>query len=139
MNDGLGKTGPVTVTLGKSVNTLIENGFKEAHLHHAMDGLLLVIAAQPAQFGDETEKAFHRHVGVSRGVFREIADEPFGADGVIIHVMAADGNLAFGGRNKARNHAHGGGFARAVGPEEPKDFASFHRKRNMVHGHFWAE
>ena len=94
---------------------------------------------KPAQFGHKTEEALHRHVGVSRGVFRQIADEALGGNGVLGHVEAADRHLALRRGNEAGDHAHGGGFARAVGPEKSQHFAPFHRKGNVIDGHFRAE
>ncbi len=60
----------MAVAFGKRVNTLMQNGFEEAHFDGAMDGLFQGVAAQAAQFGHETEEAIHGHVGVGRGRFR---------------------------------------------------------------------
>jgi len=139
MDDGLGEAGAVTVAFGEGVHTLVADGFEEAHFHDVVDGLGSGVAPEAAQFGAEIEEAFDRHVGVSGGIFREVADEAFGGEGILGDVKPADGDLAGGGGDEAGNHPHGGGFAGAVGAEESEHFAPLHGEGNIVDGQFGAE
>ena len=135
----LRQAGAVLVTLGEGVGALVDDRLQEAHLDGAIHGLLARLAAQAAQFRAEAEKAVHRHVRVGGRVLGQVADEFLGRDGILQHVMAADGDAAGRGRDEAREHAHGGGLARAVGPEEAEDLAPFERERDPGHGPFRAE
>ena len=53
--------------------------------------------------------------------------------------VAADHDGSGGGRDETGDHAHGGGLAGAVGPEEAEDFAALHRERDPCHGPFCSE
>ena len=55
------------------------------------------------------------------------------ATGCPLDVVAAYRDPAGGGRDEARDHAHGGGFARAVGAQEAEHFAGRHRERQVIH------
>ena len=55
------------------------------------------------------------------------------ASGSSSHVVAADAGLAGGGGDEAGEHAHGGGLAGAVGPEEPQHFAGLDLEAHVVH------
>ena len=94
---------------------------------------------RPRNSAHKSQEALHGHVGVSRGVFREIANQPLGRNGVLDHVKPPTRDLALRRRNEPGDHAHGGGFAGAIGPQKTQHFAPLHRKRNMVNGQFWAE
>ena len=74
-----------------------------------------------------------RHLAVARRAFGQIADAGLGRDGRSLDVVAADADLAGGGRDEARDHAHGGGFAGAVRAEEAEHLAGRHRERQVVH------
>ena len=88
---------------------------------------------QPAQLGREVEEAAHGHVGVARGVLRQVAEQALRGHRVLHHVVAADRDPAGRRRNEARHHAHGGGLARAVGSQEAQHLAALDRERNVVH------
>ena len=50
VDDGLGETSAMPVALGKGVHVLMQHGFQEAQIHHAVDGGLPRIATQAADF-----------------------------------------------------------------------------------------
>ena len=139
MDDGLGEAGAMTIAFGEGVHALETDRFEEAHFDDVVDGRGAGVAAQAAQFGAKVEESLHRHVGVSRGVFREVAEEAFGGDRIGGDVKAAHGNLAGAGGNEAGDHAHGGGFAGAVGAEKSEHFPPLDGKGNIIDGQFGAE
>ena len=51
-----------------------------------------------------------------------------------LDVVAAHRDLPGRGRDEARDHAHGRGFAGAVGPEEAEHLAGRDREGQVVHG-----
>ena len=51
---------------------------------------------------------------------------------VLCHVKACHPHRAGSRCSKTGNHAHGGGLARAVGPEKTDDFAFLYIERNVV-------
>ena len=115
----------MAVAFGKRIDALVEHRFQKTHFDGALHGLLAAVAAQTAQFGGEIKESMHRHIRVSRRVFREIADEPLGRDRIIDHVVTADLDGSFGGRNESSDHPHGGGFPSAVRPKETQHFSAF--------------
>ncbi|MNC87761.1 hypothetical protein D3C83_35160 [compost metagenome] len=133
MDQRLGETGAVLVALRQRVDALVEDIFEKAQLDGATDRPLARVAVQPAQFGRETQKALHRHIGIAGRVFRQVADHALGRDRVLEHIVAADADLARGGRNEAGDHAHRGGLAGAVRPEKTQHLAAFHGKRKVVY------
>ena len=140
VNDGLGETGAVAITLGERLDALVQHRFQEAHLDHAVDGLLPRVAAQAADFRREIEEPIHRHVRVGRRVFRQVADQPL-APRIGCSTMSKPPTVtdAAGRRQEAGDHAHGGGLAGAVGPKEAQHLAPVHRERDVVHGPFGPE
>ena len=139
MDDGLRKTGAMPVALGKRVHILMQDGLEEAQLHRPLDRRLLRGTAQAADFRREIQEAVYRHVRVGRGVFWEITHEFLGGNRLVRNVEAAHGYRAAGGGKETGDHAHGGGFARAVRPEKTQHLAAFHRERNPIHRPFSAK
>ena len=139
VEDRLGKAGPVAVALREGVHRLMEHVAEEAQADGLLDGGVARGAAQPAHLGGEAEEAGDRHVAVARGALGQVADELLGGDGVLGEVMATDRHPAGGRREEPGDHPHRGGFARAVGPEEPKDLAALDAERDVVDGLLGAE
>ena len=104
-----------------------------------VDRLLPRVAPQSAQLGGEVEEAVHSHVGVARRVLGQVADQPLRRQRVLQHVVAADRDPSRGRRDEPGDHAHGGGLAGAVGPEEAQHFAALDRERDVVHRELRAE
>src|SRR5262249_55676668 len=75
----------------------------------------------------------------SRGVLRQITDQPACLNRTVNDIESANSNGAGGRRDEAGDHAHGGGFAGAIRPQEPKHLAAFNGKRDSVDGVFGAE
>ena len=126
VDEGLRETGAVAVAFGKSVDGLLGDGLQETGLDHFLDCIFLSFAGETAHLGNPLQEAGDRHVVVERGGLREIADLAFGVLGVFNHGDPADFDTAGRGRKKAGDHAHRGGLAGAVGPEESEDLSLVH-------------
>jgi hypothetical protein len=90
--------------------------------------------AEAADLGDETEKFFDSHLGVSWRAFREIAELAFYRDGVDCDVDTADGGRAGVGSDEAGEHLHRGRFTGTIRAEKTEDLAAVYFETNAVHG-----
>src|SRR5581483_10040295 len=97
------------------------------------------IPAQTAQFRAEAQKTSDCHIDIDRGVFGEIANQSLGGNRISEHVMTANADLAAGRRDKPGEHAHGGGFACAIGTQKTQHLPPFHAERNAVYGQLWTK
>ena len=87
---------------------------------------------------DKIEIFLHRHVHIKRRDLGHIADAGLGGPGLLLDVMAVDNDGAARRRKVAGDHVHGGGFARAVGPEQAVDAAVLHREADVIDRHMRA-
>ena len=78
---------------------------------------------------DKLQVLAHRHLGIERRRFRQIAGAPLGLDGLFKHIEAGDHGTAFSGRHVAGQNAHRRGFARAVRTKEAENFAPLDLER----------
>ena len=85
------------------------------------------------QFADESEVLSNLHFRVKRGRFRKVADAPLHFHGLLEDVEAGHVGGAIGGRKKAGEDAHGGGFPGAVGAQETHDLPLLNFKRDVIH------
>ena len=92
-----------------------------------------------AQLRGEVEEPLHRHVGVGGGVLGQVADQALDLQRGLEHVVAADADASRGRRHEPRDHAHGGGLARAVRAEETEHLAALDAEGHVVHGALGAE
>ncbi len=129
----LREAGAVLVALGKRVDALVEHALEKTQFDRAVDRLFPRRAPETPQLGREVEESVDRHLGVSGRVFRQIADQAPGRQRVLQHVVPADRDSAGSRRNESGHHAHGGGFARAVRPQETQHLAALDRERDVVH------
>src|ERR1051325_2664402 len=102
MEDRLGQAGAMTIPFRESVNALVKDRFKKTQFDDTMDRPLPVISAQAAQIGAEAQKTADGHVHVERGVFGQIANEPFGGKRLRAQVITADADLAIRWGNETR-------------------------------------
>ena len=93
-------------------------------------------AAERARRGSgvrgEAEILVDGHLQVQRRALREIAEARANVQGVVEDVMALHLRHARGGRDEAREDAHGGRLAGAVGTEEADDLAAAHLEADIV-------
>ncbi len=135
----LGEAGAVAVSFREGIDGLVGHAAEKAGLDCAVDGVCAVAAAEPADIGAEFEESDHRHVEVERGGFREVANVGFGFLRVRCHGHAADLGIASCWWDESCDHAHGGGFASAVGPQKSEHLAFFHGEGQVIDGDFLSE
>ena len=70
---------------------------------------------------------------------RHITHRPAGQFRLLAHGDAVEQHIARGRLLDGGDDAHGGGFARAIGPDKPEDVTGIEREGNIVHGHRPAE
>ena len=125
VQERLGEADALLEALGEGFNRLPEDGLQVAKPDHPPDAVPLIgRRAVTAHLGDETEEFAHGHFRVGRGAFGEVAEAAAHGHGVPRHVVAVDHGGAGVRAQVARDKLHGGGFARAVGPEETEDVAA---------------
>ncbi len=95
--------------------------FKFDQFHQAVNALVGLAAGQPENFGVETEQFLGREKFVIVSHFRQIADA-LARDG-LADVNPEQARRSAGWLHKTKQDVHRRGFARAVRPEETKDFA----------------
>ena len=123
------------VTFRKRLDGLVADAVEMGESEDVLDPFAFCgRGAEAADLRDETEKFFHRHLGVSRRAFGEVAELAFYGDGVDGDVDAANGGRAGVGSDEAGEHLHRGRFAGAIGAEETEDLAAVYFKTNAVHG-----
>src|SRR5262249_58870455 len=78
---------------------------------------------QALQSGHQPEVAGDAQLGIERRVLGEVAHGPPACERLAQWIMTGDAHLARGGREDAREDAHGGRLAGAVGAEKADDLA----------------
>ncbi len=79
---------------------------------------------KPRTLAQKRRKRFDRHLRVGRRAFRQEAQHPPCGDAVGLHVVALDARGAGCRDHEPGQHAHRGGFPRAVGTEEAQHLAA---------------
>ena len=95
-------------------------------------------AGQSAHVGDEIQELGGGHFTVARGALREISHAGLGGHGRSLDVVSADGHLSGGRGDEARDHAHGRGFARAIGAQESQHFSRRYAEGQVIDGQLVA-
>lgn len=123
---GLGNAHPLPVALGQVRDAPVGHRPNSGLPDHFFN---LPRQPGPPQALGPAHKAqiFQRRlVHVEGRLLREIADEPLGLARLVKHVMAADADTALRGGQAPRHDIHGGGLARAVGPQKTVDLPAVH-------------
>jgi len=102
--------------------------------HHRVHASLAIAPGDAFDARDEIQVLAHRHVGIERRRFRQVAGAPLRFDGPIENVVARDDRASVRGGDVAREDAHRGRFSRAVGAQKPQDFSFFHAEADVVDG-----
>ena len=74
------------------------------------------------------------HFAVGRRAFRQVAEPALGFERLEVDAKAADLGISGAGRHEACQHAHGGGLAGTVRPEETQHFAGLHAEGDVIDG-----
>ena len=138
VNERLGQTDAPPETLRQRFDHLVDDGSERKPVDHHVATSAPQGARQAADIGDEVEEFRARHLAVARGAFRKVAHARLGRHRCPFDVVAAYRHPARGGRDEAGDHAHGRGFAGAIGAEEAQDLARLHGEGKGVDGQFIA-
>jgi hypothetical protein len=82
---------------------------------------------------NETQVSRDPQVGIERRVLGEVADGTPTGERIGLRIVPCDPHLPGGRREDPRQHAHGRGLARPVGPQEAHDLAAADRERDPAH------
>jgi hypothetical protein len=134
VQDRRGQAHAAAEALRQRLDGLLPHAVERQALAHEAEPLLARVATQAAQVGDEPEEARGRHLAVARRALGQVAQAPARGERVGLHVVAADARGALGRHEEARDHAHRGGLAGAVGPEEAEHLAGLDLEADAVHG-----
>ena len=114
--------------------------FPDAHLHpYQLRHLLHPAFRHAAGPGVNQQIVVAGKVTVHIRIFHNAADMPHGLFEIRFDIVAVHQNGAAVDGQQAENHFDGGGFPRAVGAEEPKDFPLLNGKGHVLHHRTGAE
>ncbi len=139
VQERLRQAGAMTISLGKGIDRLFRHVLQETGFDRALDCLVLGVAAEIAHISTKFQEPDDGHVVVERSRLWQVADFLFGEVRFIDNRMPANLGIARAGGDEAGDHAHGGGFACAVGPQKAENFAGFDRKGQVVDCVFWTK
>src|SRR5690606_31399064 len=92
-----------------------------------------LLAPEAVGAGVEVQVLLHGHVVIGAVAIRHPAYAAPHFIGVGNHVIPADADAPEGGELQRGHHAHGGGFPRAIGPDETDDLAGVDVKGDAAH------
>jgi len=135
VHDRLGEADALAVALRQRADHASPHLREAAAFERAVDRGLSLRARHVLQLRDVAEIALDAHFGIERRRLGQVSDRAPRGERVAEDVVARDRRRAVGGRQEARQHAHRGGLAGAVGPEEAHDFAGLHREGDVRDRH----
>ena len=116
VHNGLSQAHPPLESLGEGVNRLMRHPLEIHFFHGFCHPAIQLRATKPAHFGNEHQKTQRCHLSIGRGPFGQVPQAFFGFERLLLYIEAVDLGSAPGRSQKTRNHFHGRGFSRAVGP-----------------------
>ena len=127
----LGNAHALLVALGQVAD---EPVIHVLNLHQPADLLDVLLPGELCLFQvvHEVQVLFHRHVHVQGRLLGQVANLFFHLVGLLQGVLPGDGHLAGGGGKVTGDDVHRGGFARAVGSQEPDDGALLDFKTHAI-------
>ncbi len=106
--------------------------------HDRLHPLATLGRRDPLDFGDEPEIFAHRHVGIERRCFREIAGAALCLEGLFGYIESGDDGPALGCRHVPGEDPHRGRLAGAVRTEKAENLAAFDAEAHVLHGRHGA-
>ena len=131
----LRQTDAASKALRQRVDALLANRVELQMFEHVAQPVAAVLGAQAAQVGDKVQKAAHRHFAVAGRAFGQVAQAGFGRQWRRPDIVAAETGAARTGRDEARQHAHRGGLASAIGAEKTQHFAGAYLEAHRIDSH----
>src|SRR5258706_9992104 len=135
----MGESYALAVAFGKVADRALANIGEPAAIEDIIDALPAGGAIHLAETAAEIEVFLDAHLGVHRDVFGEVTEVFADLLGLVEDVEAVDGGGTARGREVAGEHAHGRGFAGAVGAEETDDIALLNLEADAIYGEGLAE
>ena len=132
VHDGLRESNALPVSLGKLAQQLVFDIGHVAASHHIIDAPVEFLARQAFEPAHKAQILVGFHVGIEGRRFRQIADAAAHLKRLLQHIKTCDACRTRGGRQKAREHAHGCGFSGAVGAKETDDLTFVHGEGNLI-------
>ena len=134
MHQRAGQRQPLFEAKGQLIRGVGSDSCQAKRLAHPVDFLVLGAPSQAVNAGEKAQVLLDRQVAVQRELLRHIPQmlaRLAGAD-FQIHIQYQ----RFAGRRhqQATHHLKGGGFPRAVWPEQAKNFTALHREIDVIGG-----
>src|SRR5690606_26980749 len=139
VQDRVCKPDTAAKAFGKRVDGLLQHGVKFGRIDSALDGVARLAARKTAYPGDEGEKAARCHIAIGGRAFRQIANLALGLKRRLDNVVTTYTRRSRAWREKAGDHFHRRGFARAIRPEKAENLAPADLKADCVNGGEGAE
>ena len=95
--------------------------------------MLVTVHATALQIKIKLEVLLYRHIEIQGGLFGQISDQSFRADGITENIDTRDHRLPRGRGQISRENIHRGTLPRAVRTEETDDLPRFHLKADIIH------
>ena len=139
VDQGLGDSYALLIAAGEALDELVALVFEAGFFDGVLDAGFAFIGGDIFDARDEIEIRVHGHVRIERRIFWEITDAAADFDRIGVDIVAGYAGGAAGGGHEARQDAHRGGFAGAVGAEKTEDFAFIYFEGDMIDRGFVAE
>jgi hypothetical protein len=123
----------LAVAFGKLADRLVHDLVDAAQVAELADAAQIAGGVQAAQIGHEPQVVEHQHVMVQGGRFRQVAEDFFDFQKLVLNAIVPYLNATGSGLQETGQHAQRGGLAGAVGTEQPQDLASLDVERDLVH------
>ena len=124
---------PLAVPLRECADEAVGHLLQAAIPDHGIDTLALTSAVDATDLGAELQEPAHAHVRIKDNALRQVADLLPQRQRLIGDVEPGHPGMAGSGWEEAGQHAHDGGLARAVRPQQADDFALRHGERHVAH------
>ncbi len=126
VDDRLGQPDPLAIPFRELADQLGPDVGHGAALGDFTDAAGDIGSGNAFQPADEGQVFVHFHFRIQRGRFGQVSDALLDFERVFQYVETGYTGRPGGGRQKAGQDAHGGGFAGAVGSQEADDASLFH-------------
>ena len=132
VNEGLREPDSLPVAVREVADLFSQYLGQAADLDDALRALLEGVLVELSQVAREAEVLEHAHLEVERRALRQVAEALTDLQRLVEDVVAVDARRAPGRGDEAREDAHRGRLAGAVGAQEADDFATTNLEVDLV-------
>ena len=132
VDDRLREADTLAVALGELADQLRPDVLYKAARGRFFAALQYFFLGDPFDASHKLQVLANFHVGVQGRRFRQVADPLLDFKRLLDDIKTGDARRAFRGGHKAGEHAHRGGFSRAVRPEKTDDLPLLNREGYMI-------